>query len=264
MSSKEIVISQWSNGIGLIQINQPKKKNALSLDNFREITEVLTRAASDDSIKIVALTGAGDYFSSGNDLSNFIRPEVQNLSWEEAAELGASVFKGMVKAMITFPKILIALVNGPSVGIMVTTLPLFDVVYCSDTANFYTPFAKLGQCCEGASSYTFPRIMPRGAALEMLCFDGRMTASEAKIRGLVTDVFPAEHFHQQGLEKLKAFAQWPKTTLMATKKLTRKWDMEKLLQANEEEANTLKSLWATEECLDSVMKFLTERQKSKI
>ena len=37
---------------------------------------VLTRAASDDSIKIVALTGAGDYFSSGNDLSNFIRPEV--------------------------------------------------------------------------------------------------------------------------------------------------------------------------------------------
>ena len=40
--------------------------------------------------------------------------------------------------------------------------------------------------------------MPRGAALEMLCFDGRMTASEAKIRGLVTDVFPAEHFHQQG------------------------------------------------------------------
>ena len=113
-------------------------------------------ASSDQETKIVALTGAGDYFSSGNDLTNFTDPSHKDM--DDAIAKGSKTFKEFVDSLIKCPKILIALVNGPAVGIMVTSLGLFDIVYASTSATFVTPFSKLAQSLEGSSSFTFPRF----------------------------------------------------------------------------------------------------------
>ena len=61
--------------------------------------------------------------------------------------------------LVQFPKPIIAGVNGNAMGLGVTMLPLFDMVFASDSAEFYLPYSKLGQVPEGGATYTFPSLL---------------------------------------------------------------------------------------------------------
>ena len=124
--------------------------------------------------------------------------------------------------------------------------------------------------------------MTKGAALELLCFDIKIDAIEAKERGLVTRIFSDAEFQNEVLKRLTTFASKPSTTLNATKKLTRKCEMDRLLKyfnlqfkknvytynsfkishlrANRDEVDTLRVLWKSPECLESVMNYFIEKQ----
>lgn len=89
----------------------------------------LNDAAVDDTVTIAALTGDGDYYSSGNDISNFLTVADP----QAALATSRAVFKSMVQSFYTFPKLLICVVNGPCIGIAATTAALCDIVYATDT-----------------------------------------------------------------------------------------------------------------------------------
>jgi Delta3-Delta2-enoyl-CoA isomerase len=76
--------------------------------------------------------------------------------------------KLFIDALIDYPKMLVAAVNGPVLGIACTTLALCDFIYCSDDAFFATPFMDVALCAEGCSSVLFPRILGPMRANEML------------------------------------------------------------------------------------------------
>lgn len=108
----------------VVQFDNPKRKNALSQDGYREVTRALNEAAVDDSVNVVALTGTGDFYSSGNDLKAVLESD-------HSARRG--VLRDFIHAFIKFPKLLVAVVNGPAIGIAATTAALCDVVYASNT-----------------------------------------------------------------------------------------------------------------------------------
>jgi peroxisomal 3,2-trans-enoyl-CoA isomerase len=122
---------------------------------------------------------------------------------------GLPPYFNFIAQLIEHKKILIALVNGPSIGIGVTLLAHFDLVIASDKAYFMTPFTQLGLSVEASSSWTFFNHLGRIPASRLLLFSEKIDANEAKQLGLVSHVVPHANFEQTGkqfLERLKTLA----------------------------------------------------------
>ncbi|XP_054237526.1 enoyl-CoA delta isomerase 2 [Indicator indicator] len=254
----ETLLVTTKNNITKIMFNRPDKKNAINQKMYREIMKALEEAGKNDST-IAVITGNGDYYSSGNDLNNFanIQPgEVEKMAKDAAVSL-----KEFVGHFIDFPKPLIAVVNGPAIGISVTVLGLCDVVYASDTATFHTPFSNLGQSPEGCSSYLFPKIMGVAKANEMLLFNKKLTAAEACAQGLVTEVFPHRTFQKEVWARLEAYASLPKNSLAVSKQLLRSLEKEKLHETNSRECEVLRERWLSDECANAIVSFFQKKSK---
>nr|XP_021390491.1 enoyl-CoA delta isomerase 2, mitochondrial isoform X2 [Lonchura striata domestica] len=254
----ETLIVTTKNNITKIMFNQPDRKNAINHQMYREIIKALEEAGKNDST-IAVITGNGDYYSSGNDLSNFTN--VQPGEMEKMAKDGAVLLKDFVGHFIDFPKPLIAVVNGPAIGICVTVLALCDLVYASDRATFHSPFSQLGQSPEGCSSYLFPKIMGLAKASEMLLFNKKLTAAEACAQGLVTEVFPDRSFQKEVWARLEAYASLPKNSLAVSKQLLRSMEKEKLHAVNSRECEVLMERWLSDECINAIVSFFQKKSK---
>ncbi|PVD21160.1 hypothetical protein C0Q70_19327 [Pomacea canaliculata] len=240
-----------------ILLNRPDKKNALTWQMYDNIAETLKEAADDKNIAVAVITGAGDYYCSGNDLANFTNVTPEQVP--EMARKGKVVLQNYVKSFIDFPKPLIALVNGPAVGISVTVLGLFDAVYCTDRATFHTPFSQLGQSPEGCSSYIFPKIMGQAKAGELLFFNKKITAQEAEERNLVTRVFPENVFKKETDALVAYYSTLPPKSLEFSKILTRFAEREVLHRVNEAECDRLVERWQSEDCINAIMSFFSRK-----
>ncbi|KAM9285823.1 enoyl-CoA delta isomerase 2 isoform 2-T2 [Cariama cristata] len=254
----ETILVTTKNNITKIMFNRPDRKNAINHKMYREIIKALEEAGKDDST-IAVITGNGDYYSSGNDLNNFTN--IQSGEMKKMAEDGAVLLKEFVDHFIDFPKPLIAVVNGPAIGICVTVLGLCDIVYASDRATFHSPFSQLGQSPEGCSSYLFPKIMGLAKASEILLFNKKLTAAEACAQGLVTEVFPDRSFQKEVWARLEAYASLPKNSLAVSKQLLRSMEKEKLHAVNSKECEVLKERWLSDECLNAIVSFFQKKSK---
>uniref|UniRef100_H3A3D2 Enoyl-CoA delta isomerase 2 n=1 Tax=Latimeria chalumnae TaxID=7897 RepID=H3A3D2_LATCH len=240
--------------ITTIRLNRPEKKNAISIVMYNEIMQALEEAAKDEST-ITVITGTGDYYCSGNDINNFTMIPPEGI--EKMAKDSAQLLKNFVLHFIDFPKPLIAVVNGPAVGVSVTLLGLFDAVYATDRATFHTPFSQLGQSPEGCSSYIFPKLMGSAKATEVLSFNKKLTAREACDLGLVTEIFPDASFQKEIWLRLRGCAKLPKMSLVYAKQLSRGPEKEKLYAVNIQECERLEERWLSEDCRNAIAKFFT-------
>ncbi|CAN0544786.1 unnamed protein product, partial [Ectocarpus sp. 12 AP-2014] len=163
-------------------------KHAFNGALYLRVVQLLERAERSESVLAVVITGSGGYFTSGADVKELQR---QSISPVPMIQQPFGVFGS---AVLRFPKLLVAAVNGPAVGVGVTLLPHCDLraVGVKEGATLWTPFFRLAIVPEFCSSLTFPETLGLARANDMLIMGRKLSAQEALSSGLVSTVVMAD------------------------------------------------------------------------
>lgn len=254
--AEDIRINLQDNGVLHMEMNRPKKFNALNWSMYEAMKTTLNEAKENPQVKAVLWSGKGAMFCSGNDLSMFKQAAEKP---QEMAARAKMVLEGFVDAFITFPKPIVAQVQGPAIGIAVTMLGLCDLVYAKENVTFQTPFPQTAQSPEGCSSYLFPAILGPARANAMLLLGEKVTAKQAYDFGLVTQVF-GHDFDRQVLTRVNTLVARPPLALQQSKQLIKSHTMEELRKINRKECELLEQLWVADECLNAMVEFATRKR----
>jgi enoyl-CoA hydratase/carnithine racemase len=209
-----VLISAPAPGVRQLTISRPARRNALDRATYAALVSALAKAATNETIRVVVLTGANGCFTSGNDLSDFQDVETPVDETEQP-----SAGMTFLKALIAFPKPVIAAVEGFAIGIGTTLLLHCDLAYAGRGAQFRLPFVPLGLCPEGASSYLLPLVAGPKRASELLLLGEAFTAETAADAGLLNEVTDDAKALPLALVKAKAIAALPAQSLATTKQL---------------------------------------------
>ena len=138
----------------VITLRRPEKKNAITQDMYRAMSEAIDTAQNNPNIRCMIITGGSGVFTAGNDLEDFLKDGTSNTDAPRASNATKFLY-----SLAHNVKPIIAAVDGIAIGIGTTMLFHCDYVLASTTATFSTPFIHLGLVPEGASSLLMPRTM---------------------------------------------------------------------------------------------------------
>jgi enoyl-CoA hydratase/carnithine racemase len=245
------ILAERSGNILSIQLNRPAKKNAMTSSMYTTMAELLNGAAKDDQIRVVLWHAAGNSFSAGNDIEDFMKnPPGQ----------GESPQAQLIYALINFEKPLIAAVQGAAIGGGTTMLAHCDFVYAGESAKFQLPFVNLALVPEFGSSYLLPLRFGYTRAAELILLGKLFDASRAAELGLVTQVVPDQSLLATATETARVLAAKPAAAVQASKRLMKSPLREQLEEAVKLELEVFAERVRSDDAKQAFLAFFAKRQ----
>ena len=245
-----------------VTIDRPGARNAITYPVLDELLEVFARADGDAAVRVVVVTGAGEWFSAGTDLS-------AGAGGYDADSAGFKPLRGgtrdiggeLALRIFASTKPVIAAINGTAVGIGVTMVLPMDVRIAADDARFGLPFTRRGIVPESCATWFLPRIVGIATAVDWAVTGRIFPASEALSAGLVRELVPAERVLSRAQEVAREIAA---TTSAVSVALTRQLLWRQLgsaepMAANRLESQALLALGAMADAAEGVAAFKEKR-----
>lgn len=240
-------------GIATVTLVNPRRKNAITLPMWGELAHAFRWAAHDDEVRVVVVTGDGDEFCSGADLS--AGPEVHWLAHMRHINAGA-------QALAEVPQPTIARVDGVAAGAGLNLALGCDLLVASDRARFSEIFSRRGLSVDYGGSWLLPRRVGLHKAKELALLAPIIDAAEAERIGLVNKVVPAAELDAAVGEWARQLAAGPPVALAQTKALLDRSSTATFTEALAAEAAAQTVNFGTEDTAEAIAAFIQKRDPS--
>ncbi|MEI8241103.1 MAG: enoyl-CoA hydratase-related protein, partial [Actinomycetota bacterium] len=178
--------------VRVITIDRPTARNTVTYGVLDELLAAFADADVDDSVRVIIVTGAGEFFSAGSDLSSSSGYAADRTDFKPLRGGTRDVGGELALRIFDSNKPVIAAINGTAVGIGVSMILPMDIRIASDTARFGLPFVRRGILPESCATWFLPRIVGIDKALDLFYSADILTAEQALEYGLVREVVAEE------------------------------------------------------------------------
>lgn len=215
-------------GVATITLNRPRQLNALNEQMILELLEAVKKAAEDEEVKVLIITGAGRAFCFGADISAFQQGE--NSSAPLASNLLPKA-QEVIRTLIGMNKPTMAALNGFATGLGLDLALACDLRIAAERAKLGEAFITMGLVPDGGGTFFLPRLVGLAKAAELIFTGEAISSSEAEGLGLINRAVPTPDLEKTVHELALKLAKSPSPALGLAKRLL--W---KNLQANIDEA----------------------------
>lgn len=254
MSNYETITIEKRGAVALLTINRPDKLNALNMKVHEEGVAAMDGLKSDDSVRVVVLTGSGEKaFIAGADISEFVEatPVAQRDLFHE---------RTLFNTIDTFPKPVIAMINGFCLGGGNELALACDIRIGSEKARFSQPEINLGIMPGGGGTQRLARLIGEGRAME-LCLLGDMIDAETAYKfGLLNHVFPIDQLEEETMKIAEMIAEKAPIALQLTKEAVKFASRSNLDEGLRREVDLFAICFSTEDKKEGVSAFLEKRK----
>lgn len=227
MTYQSIDVTTAENGVCTVKLNRPQVRNALGLQMREELKNFFTEVQNNDDVKVIVLTGEGNTFSAGGDLSAL--KEVDAASGRKRLQSGHE----MIQSIVNLEKPVIAAVNGAAAGAGVSLALACDIIIAKSSAIIIQSFSKVGLIPDLGAMYFLPRLIGRQRALEMMFLGEKISGDQAQALGIVNRVIEDSQFIEEVYKLANQLTEGPQMALGLMKKLVNRSVLDDLTQSLE-------------------------------
>ena len=237
-----------------IALARPDRRNAITVAMYAALADAIESAGGDDGVRVISLSGAGEDFTGGNDLADFMQALPS-----DATDI--PVWR-LLRALARNTTPIVAAVHGNAVGIGTTMLFHCDLVLAEEGTRFLMPFVDLGLVPEAASSLLLPRLGGRRRAARYFLLGEPFGAEEGREFGLVSHVIPNGGLDAALKQMVDRLLAKPAEALRLTQKLLRRGNVDEIVERMELENSHFTERLTSDEVRQAITSFFARKAAS--